>query len=300
MIRMTLLSLAAALSLSLVAFAQTEDFDRAKLPFDTYFVGEAGDYVAGVRCGTPELTELERALIDAEVESHRASMGREASARPTVKVAYHVIQHKDGTGRLSKATVKEQHRVLRQSKLGINFEWHSMDRAKSNRWFTRCDETAVEKSMKRALSQNQHSAKGEMVMDVYFCKPGGGILGWAYFPSSFPKKHHMHGVVALFSSVPGGSSAPYDLGDTLVHEAGHWIGLYHTFQGGCNAPGDHVGGTPYEASPAFGCPTGRDSCPARKGLDPIYNFMDYSDDACMDHLISGQRRRALDQLATYR
>lgn len=136
-------------------------------------------------------------------------------------------------------------------------------------------------------------------VNIYTCQLAlPYIAGYATLPNEFPEDSPQHGVIIDYHTLPGGAP-PLDLGHTLVHELGHYFGLFHTFQGGCAEPGDDIADTPAEASAAFGCAIGRDSCTGA-GVDPIHNFMDYSDDSCTDNFTPLQAVRMQASIAAFR
>ena len=152
-----------------------------------------------------------------------------------------------------------------------------------------------ERDMKKALYEGD-----SQTLNVYSANIGDGLLGWAYFPKGYNNgRDYIDGVVMLDESMPGGTAGKYSEGDTLTHEVGHWLMLEHTFKSGCSASGDYVEDTPREAMPQFDCPVGADTCTA-PGVDPIHNFMDYSQDSCMNMFTPGQVERMNDAWIDFR
>jgi hypothetical protein len=219
-----------------------------------------------------------------------------------INVYFHVVTSSTGAGNVSDNQIASQIRVMNEgfASTGWSFNLVQTTRTANTTWYNGCYGSA-ESAMKSALRQGSADD-----LNIYTCNPSGGILGYATFPSSYSSRPSLDGVVLLYSSLPGGSAAPYNLGDTGTHEVGHWMGLYHTFQGGCARSGtnggDFVADTPAERSAAYGCPNGRDSCTGSRypGLDPIENFMDYTDDACMFKFTAGQDSRMDSQFTAYR
>lgn len=172
---------------------------------------------------------------------------------------------------------------LAETNFVVNEEWYTVVPGKS------------ERDMKAALYEGDATT-----LNIYAADIGGGLLGWAYFPKGYNNgRDFIDGVVILDESMPGGTAGKYALGDTLTHEVGHWLMLEHTFAHGCGASGDYVTDTPKEAGPQFDCPVGADTCKA-PGLDPIHNFMDYTQDSCMYEFTPGQVDRMSDAWLQFR
>jgi len=271
-----------------------------------------------LRCGTEHPSELEALLREEQflkqLAARRAADAKSSNGKgkppppeeppppepepfgPLVIETYFHVIYSGNSGNLSDSKVAAQMDVLNAAFAGseVSFVLQEITRTENASWYTMGYGSQAEAAAKAFLRRGDAAT-----LNIYSANPGGGLLGWATFPSSYASKPSADGIVILDESVPGGSAAPYNEGDTATHEVGHWMGLYHTFQGGCRGDGDFVADTAAEKSAAYGCPIGRDSCRGG-GPDPIHNFMDYTDDSCMWEYTLGQDTRMQEQWLAFR
>lgn len=253
---------------------------------------------SGSRCATEEPNVFEMQAVDDELQLFRQKLAENgelarAGGTVTVRVWWHVIRTGVGNATdISLAKINASIAVLNNAYSnatgGFNtpfrFVLAGVTRTTNSSWFNMCMGSTAETNAKSALHVG--NARTLNIYSAGAC----GLLGWATFPQNYASAPSKDGVVVHYGSVPGGSAAPYNLGDTATHEVGHWLGLYHTFQGACTTKNDLVADTAAEQSAAFGCPVGRNTCSAA-GVDPITNFMDYTDDSCMFQFTAGQSAR---------
>ncbi|HUS65469.1 MAG TPA: pre-peptidase C-terminal domain-containing protein [Kofleriaceae bacterium] len=239
----------------------------------------------------------------------------------TIPVVFHVIQKTDGTGAISEDLLRSQIDILNEDFLAlsgtpgaggrpgaIRFALATVDPdgnptegievVTNDSWF-RDPGPGAPSPMKNALAWDP-----ERYFNLY-TNDASGALGYATFPSQNAGSTS-DGVVLLWTSV--GRDAPqggiYNQGRTATHEVGHYLGLFHTFQGGCGSSsspyssGDLVADTVAHSQPDFDCVAAASSCGG--GQLPIKNFMDYTPDTCMTGFSTEQVNRMRCSMMQYR
>lgn len=238
----------------------------------------------------------------------------------TMDLYFHVIMNEQGAGNLTDDQIQKQVDVLNGGLKGddwiyptdcqgnlinnrpntyIQFELKGVTRTSNDTWFEAgVGDTEYEfKSVLRVGGCDVFNIYTANTLSEYY-------WGWAYYPDSCEDWPDYDGVVIDYRSLPDGECCEdYDRyygdyygsldirGNTLLHEVGHWLGLYHTFQGGCFGSGDCIDDTPPVKEANYGC-SATDSCGLFvTGTDHIHNYMDYTDDCCMYQFTNDQVTR---------
>jgi hypothetical protein len=252
------------------------------------------------RCGTPQPDAATVAAVEKVL-----ALGKRTAPKPTgirIPVTVHLITA-GREGAFSKNVVNVLIHNLNAAFAGTPFSFTLSKLNKTNNaaWYANCGDFGVEDAMKRRLA-----FKPAKVLNIYSCIPAGpglpaGVIGYSDYPWSYPENSYLQGVVIHPGTLPTDAGlAGYDhFGLNAVHEIGHWLGLYHTFEGRCEDR-DLVADTPAQASPSFTCDLTRDSCLDGPGLDDVRNYMNYADDFCFDHFTAGQAERMMEVVRTFR
>ena len=230
-----------------------------------------------------------------------------------IPVVFHVISSSSGQGNLSSSQIQSQIDILNEDfralsgtpgapgvDTGIQFVLADTDpngnptngitRVTNNTWY----QQGIQESYRASLNWNPNR-----YLNIYTnLTAGGGLLGFATIPQlqSPQAGTSRDGVTLNWRSVGRNAPlVPYNQGRTATHEVGHYLGLFHTFGntsgcggGNCLTSGDLICDTNAESDPNFGCNAGSASCGS---TDPVRNYMNYSDDTCMNRFTLEQSRR---------
>ncbi|KAF9000834.1 metalloprotease, partial [Cyathus striatus] len=276
-----------------------------------------------LECGTFISTEDRLAAEEKfQIDKALKKTQREACQFSVANVYFHVIAENNTVagGWLPDIAIENQFHDLNQELSFVGLQWTlaGIDRMINETWLRGIYQTngVVQMEMKQRLGIGNVSdlniyTVGYVAVFYYefnslpVCRFILDATRYSTFPFSYEYNPIDDGVIIRFPSLPGGTGTNNNMGEVAVHEVGHWVGLYHTFVGGCdNTEGDFVADMLAECLIDFihDCSVGRDTCPGPEfpGEDPIHNHMDYTEDSCRAEFTPGQIGRMRDQLMIYR
>jgi pregnancy-associated plasma protein-A len=314
--RRTPLVAAAAVALALLALpAHAAPARDAASPEEPCSGGSAAR-TAGRAADGPTYTPRRLRRIDRDLTQALADQGLRRQSTATartgleLRIAVHVhVIRGDGARGPKQKRVRRQLDVLDDAYNGgqsadnastrFSFRLASFERVRNLEWRHASMGSPEDRQMRRTLHLGDAADLNLYVLSPVDPSGQGVVLGWSSSPWQLDGDVRLDGVAVHEESLPGGSLYSYGRGDTAVHEVGHWLGLLHTFEGGCSEPNDLVADTPAQGEPSTTCEAVKDTC-ALPGEDPVHNFMDYAVDACMDMFTPGQVSRMTDNWLAYR
>ncbi len=296
-LRLLAVTSAGIVSLTLTAFAAPASARVAEAQVACIQTADASSSSArgGRALDHRDISSVEQERIAKKTQRRLANRSSSARTDANIPVYVHVMLSKSGAGDVTVGHTADQVAVLNTTfgggestaaaNTGFTFSLAGTDRFYNNTWHR----DGASSRYRKLTRQGGANALNIWLVDFDY-------LGIATFPWDYSRNSGVDGIRVNFDSLPGGTIANYNLGETATHEVGHWLGLYHTFQGGCTEVNDEVSDTPAQGSPTNGCPAGADTC-SLPGLDPINNYMDYSYDSCYNQFTTGQSTR-MDQMWT--
>jgi hypothetical protein len=239
---------------------------------------QRSDSLTNGQCGTPAATREEIARVNGAIESYNADRSWTANEElialfepVTIPVWVHELRTTNGTGTLTAAQINAMITRMNNQFAGSNFSFMlaGTTTTTNNDWFNQGAPQAARMQLRQG---------GPETLNIYSVANNLMNSGLSSFPWDYVRNSVMDGLYLAFTEIQNVTTQSAE--STPTHEAGHWLGLWHVFQGGCNDQNaDQISDTPPVVEPRPGNCNVADTCPGG-GADLINNFMDYTPDAC--------------------
>ena len=245
-------------------------------------------------CGTPYPSSEEVIKSKMDIDEWLAQNTTRDNDPVHVLVAWHVVYSSTNAGYLSEVFIENSIDRINQeyNPYEIYFTLDTITYHQNDDWYYNVNGSnngEVEEEMRSSTYIDPVHYYNIWTVDL----TGTGAGGWNYFPNWSLEDSYWQGTTMDIGQA--GGNRP-----DVVHEIGHYFMLYHTFQFGCDPPGDSVDDTPYQDdNDTYSCSESTDTCPDDLGNDPVHNFMNYSSASCRTEFTEGQIERAFWAIETY-